>query len=143
MIPFLPSMSNARVLVIEDDPPSRMMLSRGLQRMGFVVEACQDAIEAQAKLRTVGTSAYEALVVDLRMPRMDGLEFITWLESVDPHLGCMLLTAQQDDAMRDHREHPSLLFRMQKPTSFPVLSEALAKIVAFTQSHRCEGKTAA
>ncbi len=136
-------MSSARVLVIEDDPPSRMMLARGLQRMGFAVEASQDAIEAQAKMRTAGAAAYDAVVVDLRMPRMDGLEFVTWLESVDPSLGCMLLTAQQDDAMRDHRDHPALLYRMQKPTSFPVLGEALQKIVAFTQTHRAEKTTAA
>lgn len=134
---------SARVLVIEDDPPSRMMLSRGLQRLGFAVEASQDAIEAQARMRTAGAAAYDAVVVDLRMPRMDGLEFVTWLETFDPDLGCMLLTAQQDDAMRDHREHPALLYRLQKPASFPVLGEALQKVVAFTQSHRADRSTAA
>ncbi len=136
-------MNSARILVIEDDPPSRMMLARGLQRLGFAVEASQDAIEAQAKIRSAGPATYDAVVVDLRMPKMDGLEFVTWLESFDPKLGCMLLTAQQDDAMRDHREHPSLLFRMQKPTSFPVLGEALQKVVAFTQSHRAQPSNAA
>jgi CheY-like chemotaxis protein len=136
-------MNGARILVIEDDPPSRMMLMRGLQRLGFATEASQDAIEAQAKIRTAGPSAYQGIVVDLRMPRMDGLEFVTWLEELDPSLGCMLLTAQQEDAIRDHREHPSLLFRMQKPTSFPVLGEALAKVVAFTQTHRAAGANAA
>ncbi len=131
-------MNSGKVLVIEDDPPSRMMLSRGLQRLGFAVEASQDAVEAQARIRKVGAASYDAVVVDLRMPRMDGLEFITWLESFDPKLGCMLLTAQQDDAMRDHRDHPALLYRMQKPTSFPILGEALQKVVEFTQTHRSE-----
>lgn len=135
--------STARVLVIEDDPPSRMMLARGLQRLGFDVEASQDAIEAQARMRTAGASAYDAVVVDLRMPKMDGLEFVTWLESFDPNLGCMLLTAQQDDAMRDHRDHPSLLYRLQKPTSFPALGEALTKVIEFTHAHRAEKSTAA
>jgi two-component system C4-dicarboxylate transport response regulator DctD len=125
-------------MVIEDDPPSRLMLSRGLQRLGFTVEASQDAIEAQAKICTAGATAYDGVIVDLRLPKMDGLEFVTWLEVFDPNLGCMLLTAQQDDAMCDHRDHPTLLFRMQKPTSFPVLGEALERIVAFTQTHRTE-----
>lgn len=129
-------MDGARILVIEDDPTSRVMLTRGLQRNGFAAESSQDAIEAQAKIRMEGPSAYQGVVVDLRMPRMDGLEFVTWLEALDPSLGCMLLTAQQDDAMRDHREHPSLLYRMQKPTSFAVLAEAMTKVVAFTQMHR-------
>jgi CheY-like chemotaxis protein len=136
-------MSGARILVIEDDPPSRLMLARGLQRLGYAVEASPDAIEAQAKMRTAGAAAYDGVVVDLRMPRMDGLEFVTWLETFDPDLGCMLLTAQQDDAMRDHRDHPTLLFRMQKPTSFPVLGEALGKIVEFTHAHRAERTSAA
>lgn len=133
----------SRILVIEDDPPSRLMLARGLQRLGFEVEASPDAIEAQAKMCAGGTAVYDGVVVDLRMPRMDGLEFVTWLEGFDPNLGCLLLTAQQDDAMRDHRPHPSLLFRMQKPTSFPVLGEALNKVVAFTHAHRAEKPTAA
>jgi CheY-like chemotaxis protein len=135
-------MNSGRILVIEDDPPSRMMLARGLQRLGYAVEASQDAIEAQARMRTAGAQSYDAVVVDLRMPRMDGLEFVTWLEGFDANLGCMLLTAQQEDAMRDHRRHPALLYRMQKPTSFPVLGDALQKIVEFTQTHRAE-KTAA
>lgn len=136
-------MSGARILVIEDDPPSRMMLIRGLMRLGYETEASQDAIEAQEKIRTGGAAAYQGIVVDLRMPKMDGLEFITWLESFDPSLGCMLLTAQQDDAMRDHRNHPSLLYRMQKPTSFPILGEALAKIVAYTTAQRAARNCAA
>lgn len=136
-------MSTARILVIEDDPTSRLMLTRGLQRLGYAVESSPDALEAQAKMRTLGAAAYDGVVVDLRMPRMDGLEFVTWLETFDPSLGCMLLTAQQDDAVRDHRLHPTLLFRMQKPTSFPVLSEALQKVIAFTHEHRVAGSHAA
>jgi len=131
-------MSSGKILVIEDDPTSRMMLARGLQRLGYAVESSRDAIEAQARIRTAGAASYEAVVVDLRMPRMDGLEFVTWLEGFDANLGCMLLTAQQEDAMRDHRPHPALLFRMQKPTSFPVLDEALQQLVEFTRTHRVE-----
>ncbi|HLP07549.1 MAG TPA: response regulator [Opitutaceae bacterium] len=131
-------MDAPRILLIEDDPPSRLMLSRGLQRLGYAVDPLPDAIEAQARIRAAGAAAYAAAVVDLRMPKMDGFEFITWLEHTDPNLGCMLLTAQQDEALNDEREHPALLFKMQKPTSFPVLGEALARIVEFTQSHRAE-----
>jgi DNA-binding response OmpR family regulator len=118
-----------------------MMLARGLQRLGYAVETSRDALEAQAHLRTAGATGYDAAVVDLRMPRMDGLEFVTWLEGFDATLGCMLLTAQQEDAMRDHRSHPALLFRMQKPTSFPVLDEALQQVVAYTRTHRVQKTT--
>ena len=129
-------MDTPRILVIEDDPPSRLMLTRGIQRLGYVVESLPDALVAQERIRAAGGAAYDAVIVDLRMPKMDGLEFITWLEVADPSLGCMLLTAQRDDAMRDHRDHPTLLFRMQKPTSFPVIGEALATTVEFTHAHR-------
>lgn len=136
-------MSQGRVMVIEDDPPSRLMLARGLGKLGYTVEASQDAIDAQSKLRSEGSTSYDAIVVDLRMPRMDGFEFITWLETFDPNLGCMLLTAQQDDALRDHHAHPTLLYRMQKPMSFPILGEVVEKIVAFTHAHRAARQPAA
>ena len=92
-------MKGPRILVIEDDQTSRMMLTRGLQRLGFETEASQDAIEAQELIRTAGPSAYQGVVVDLRMPKMDGLEFVSWLEALDPGLGCMLLTALGERAL--------------------------------------------
>ena len=129
-------MSEGRLLVIEDDPPSRVMIARGLARYGYTVEAVADALAAQARLRIADSGAYDGALVDLRLPNMDGFEFINWLHGADPAIGCILMSAQLDDAMDDHQAHPSLLFRMGKPISFPVLDEALRQVVAFTRAHR-------
>ena len=129
-------MSEGRLLVIEDDPPSRFMLSRGLSRFGYTVEAAAEALEAQARIRIAGSGAYDGVLVDLRMPNMDGFEFINWLQGTDASLGCILMSAQLDDAMNDHQEHPTLLFRVNKPISFPVLDDAVRQVVAYTRTHR-------
>ena len=132
-----------RVMVVEDEEMIRRGIVMAVDWAALDCIVVGEAANGEQALAVAEDCQPTLIITDLKMPKMDGLEFVTWLEELDPSLGCMLLTAQQDDAMRDHRDHPSLLFRMQKPTSFPVLSEALAKIVAFTQSHRCAGESAA
>jgi len=129
-------MSEGHLLVIEDDPPSRSMLVRGLQRLGYAAEGASDALEAQARIRVVGSASFDAVLVDLRMPRMDGLQFVSWLEQLDPTLGAILLSAQEEAAMNDQLDHPSLLFRLHKPVPFPELDKTVQKAVAFTRVQR-------
>jgi len=129
-------MSDGRLIVIEDDPPSRSMLVRGLQRLGYATEGASDALAAQARLREIGALSFDAVVVDLRMPKMDGLQFIGWLEQTDPTLGAILLSAQDEEAMKDQLDHPSLMFRLHKPVPFPELDKTVQKVVAFTRLQR-------
>jgi PAS domain S-box-containing protein len=61
-----------RVLVVEDEPASRAALGTLLRDEGFTVDAASDGQEALAKLSAFDP---EALLVDLRMPGMDGATF--------------------------------------------------------------------
>ncbi len=80
-----------KVLLVEDDEVDRMLVERSFGRSGVSVELQQagDGIEALNLLRG---SAHERpmdppylVILDLNMPRMDGLEFLSELRS-DSHL---------------------------------------------------------
>ena len=59
------------VLVVDDDPHIRQLLVFALEKAGF---ACAEAADGEAALASVAVSAPDLVVLDINMPRMDGLE---------------------------------------------------------------------
>lgn len=66
------------VLVIEDHPEQRSLLEVFLQKEGYHVIAAEDGVEALKKL---DNETPDIILCDIRMPRMDGLEFIRKLRN--------------------------------------------------------------
>lgn len=60
-----------RVLVVDDNETNRMVLSRSLARWGCHVAEAVDGLEA---VQVSGKQAFDLILMDIRMPRMDGLE---------------------------------------------------------------------
>ena len=79
-----------RVLVVDDDPGMRDGMAMSLKRSGFFAEQARGGEEA---LRMVRPGAFDAVVTDLRMPGMDGLQLTARLKAVDPALPVLLITA--------------------------------------------------
>jgi len=85
-----------RALVCEDDAPIRALVTRIVQREGFDVDAVIDGGDALAKIESDG---YDLIVLDLMMPRVDGLEVIRRLRYERPaHLKhAIVMTAATDN----------------------------------------------
>ena len=62
-----------RILVVEDDSHIADFLERGLSENGYAVDV---ANSAETALELVSEGVHDALIVDLMLPRMDGLTFI-------------------------------------------------------------------
>ena len=63
-------MSGRKILVVDDDPSIREILSIQLARLGYDVTTAADGLEAVELFKK---SAFDAVLLDLMMPRMDGL----------------------------------------------------------------------
>jgi len=79
-----------RVLVVDDDPGMRDGMALTLKRAGFVTEQAKSGEEA---LRMTRPGAFDAVVTDLRMIGMDGLQLTARLKALDPSLPVLLVTA--------------------------------------------------
>jgi two-component system response regulator FlrC len=79
-----------RVLVVDDDPGMRDGMALSLKRAGFVTEQARSGEEA---LRVTRPGAFDAVVTDLRMIGMDGLQLTARLKALDPALPVLLVTA--------------------------------------------------
>jgi two-component system, response regulator FlrC len=79
-----------RVLVVDDDPGMRDGMAMSLKRAGFV---CEQARSGEDALRMTRPGAFDAVVTDLRMTGMDGLQLTARLKALDPTLPVVLVTA--------------------------------------------------
>jgi two-component system, cell cycle sensor histidine kinase and response regulator CckA len=78
-----------RILVVDDDPGVGQMLTKALARHGFVVDAVVSADEA---LRRIEDASYDAALVDLVMPGLDGADLSEILRRRFPGLPIGMLT---------------------------------------------------
>lgn len=79
-----------RVLVVDDSQDTVTMLRRALSRHGFSIDSTTSADDALARAETVH---YDAAVVDLVMPELDGASLTAALREKRPGLPVALLTA--------------------------------------------------
>jgi len=79
-----------RVLVVDDDPGMREGMAMSLKRAGFVTEQARSGEDA---LRMTRPGAFDAVVTDLRMTGMDGLQLTARLKALDSGLPVLLVTA--------------------------------------------------
>jgi len=80
----------SNILVVDDEPIARQSLSDILRLEGYAVNAVPNG---QAAVEYVRTHPVDLMIVDLRMPGMDGLEVVQVVNSVSPETEVILLTA--------------------------------------------------
>jgi CheY-like chemotaxis protein len=80
---IMPDPSAYCVLVVDDKPAIRDVLSSELKEAGFETQEAQDGIEALVKLRD---TLPHVIISDLQMPRMSGSEFIAVVRRRFPHI---------------------------------------------------------
>ena len=82
-----------RILVIEDEPRILGFLKLGLEAEGFSVECADDGVVGLARARD---EQYELIVLDLQLPRLDGLRLLEELRRGRPVLPVLILSARTD-----------------------------------------------
>jgi len=81
----------ARILVVDDEPAVQNALSRALTLEHYEVARAGDGLEA---LERLGSAPYEAIILDIAMPRMDGLEVCRRLRAGGDSTPVLMLTAR-------------------------------------------------
>jgi two-component system response regulator PilR (NtrC family) len=80
----------ARILVVDDEPGIRVMLSAALKREGYDVLLAGDAKSALSALEA---GPVDVVVTDIRMPNMTGIELLDAAKRIDPGLSVIMMTA--------------------------------------------------
>jgi two-component system, OmpR family, response regulator len=113
-----------RVLVVEDDKKIASFLVKGLKQSGFAVDHCSDGEEGLLMAETV---PYDAAVVDIMLPKLDGLGLMRQLRARSVRLPIIVLSARAtvDDRIKGLQAGGDDY--LTKPFAF---SELLARVQA-------------
>lgn len=112
------------VLVVDDEPLNRDMLSRRLQRSGIAVEEAEDGHQALEKIRG---NAYDLVLLDTMMPGLSGIEVLKLLRGTytQSELPVIMVTALTEAARIVEALNLGANDYVTKPVDYPV---ALARI---------------
>ena len=80
-----------RVLLVEDEPRAAQMLSKGLREQSYAVDVAGDGQQA---LYQAAITEYDAIVLDVMLPGIDGFEVCRELRRAGAHVPVLMLTAR-------------------------------------------------
>ncbi|HKK04193.1 MAG TPA: response regulator, partial [Gammaproteobacteria bacterium] len=83
-------MSRPTVLIVDDEPDIRELLSMTLEGMDVEPDTAADLAEARHKLQT---REYHFCLTDMRLPDGDGLELVQWMQRQAPGVPVAVITA--------------------------------------------------
>ncbi len=81
-----------KILVVEDDPHTRLLFGKILEQNGYSVISACDGVDALEKM---DHEHIDLVLLDVMMPRMDGFEFARELRSADCNLPILMVTAKE------------------------------------------------
>ena len=103
-----------KVLIIDDDPSIRETLSYFLLSQGFHAESVKDGDTA---LKTLQQSPFDLLIVDVDMPRMNGIELLKCLKEKNINTPPIIITGLISDMIHKEANKLKVLEVMEKPLS--------------------------
>jgi len=115
-----------RLLLVDDEPGLRSALRKGLGADGFAVDVAADGAEG---LALASSETYDAVVLDVMLPRLSGYEVVRRLRAADNWVPVLMLSAKdgehdQADALDDGADD-----YLTKPFSYVVLLARLRALL--------------
>jgi two-component system response regulator (stage 0 sporulation protein F) len=113
-----------RILVVDDDPIIRKLLSEVLTDDGHQVTVAWDGIEA---VRNVENQPFELIFMDVHMPRMNGLEALIAIRSLCPNLTVAMMDSYPDQ-LAQQAQGKGALTCMHKPFDLKEIRQIIEKV---------------
>ncbi len=119
-----------KVLVVEDEKRLANLLKKGLEENAFVVDICYDGVEG---LYLVETAPYDAVVLDVMMPKMDGFTMLRRMREQGIETPVIMLTARGEVENRIKGLNIGADDYLPKPFDF---AELLARLTAVIRRNK-------
>jgi CheY-like chemotaxis protein len=118
----------ATILIVDDQAVTRRVLSLTLRNEGYDIMTAEDGLDALSRLEE---APVDLVLLDITMPRMDGLALLHALRSDERHaaLPVIMLTANGQDSTRKAALSIGADGFLTKPTSSHELIETVGRFV--------------
>lgn len=124
-----------RILVIDDDPSVTSLLKRGLSYEGYHVDI---AISGEDGLVTARDSPPDLVILDIMMPKLNGLEVLQRLRAAEPELPVLFLTAKDAPEDQVRGLEAGADDYVVKPFTFDVLLARVRLALRHRQAERAD-----
>ena len=115
--------SLGRLLLVDDETPVLDVLSEYFSTQGYAVETASTGADALAAARG---DRPDLVLLDIRMPGMDGVEVLKRLRGLDPSLAVIMVTANEDMALARETLKIGAFDYVSKPFDFRYLDRAVS-----------------
>lgn len=115
-----------RILVVDDEDMIRSALGKFLRSRGFEVTTCDSGLAALDALRA---ERFIAMLADVRMPGMTGLELVPAALAIDADLAVMMLTAVNDAPTATEALAQGAMDYLMKPIELSDLATAVERVL--------------
>ena len=116
-------MSLGRILVVDDEAPVREVLAEYFATEGYTVETAGGGVEA---LTAVRDGRADLVLLDVRMPGLDGVQVLRRIREFDGHVPVIMVTANEDVALAKETLKLGAFDYVAKPFDFDYLDRAVA-----------------
>jgi len=83
---------NYRILLVDNEPDIALGFKMGLEDNGFIVDSFNDP---QTALSKFSAGLYDLLLLDIKMPKMNGIEFYQKMKEIDTKVKVCFITASE------------------------------------------------
>jgi len=118
--------SNIRLLLVDDEYDFLNSVTASLNRRGFIVTPASNGMEA---LSFIENQEFDAAVLDVKMPGIDGVELLRKLRQINPHLPVIMLTGHGNIPDAFESTKIGAVEYLSKPYDLDSLSEKVRKAV--------------
>lgn len=101
-----------RILIVDDQLGIRMLLTELLHREGFVTDQASNGREALALMKEY---AYDLILLDMKIPGMNGIEILRSIRRNSPGINVMMMTAYGELDMVEEAKNLGVLHYFAKP----------------------------
>lgn len=112
------SVGSASVVVVDDDPLQRNEITEYLARAGISVSSAPNGFAAMHEVRKLSP---RVVVMDLKMPGMDGIHVARLIEGLDPRPKLILISGYPEYVYRAHQEEVDAFAVIEKPLALKSL----------------------
>jgi len=118
------------ILVIDDDPSIRKVLSLGLERMGYAIKMATNGQEG-IDLLASGATEPDCVLLDIRMPVLSGKDALPRIREMHPLIPVIMLTAYNDLATGLEAMKNGAFDYLVKPSRLDHIAETIAKAIRY------------